>query len=85
MVGLPCGPSLGFINTVFLQLFNHPETRKILKLVDPKKEEKLLHYLAKISNLLSKQCKIESSDIKLIVELFFNQYSDFEVAMCPNV
>ena len=77
MIGLPSGPNLGFINTVFLQLFNHADTRKILKLVDDSKEDKLFHYLAKISNLLSKQCKVESCDIKLIIELFFNQYADF--------
>ena len=38
MIGLPNGPNLGFINTVFLQLFNHRDTRKILKLVDDSKE-----------------------------------------------
>lgn len=71
LVGLPSGPNLGFINTVFLQLFNHKETKKILKMVDDSRDDKFFYCLAKVSNILSKQCKVESSDIKLIVELFF--------------
>ena len=49
------------------------------------REDKLFYCLAKISNLLSKQTKIESHDMKLIVELFFEQYLAFDVTMCFSV
>jgi hypothetical protein len=67
LVGLPSGPGLGFINTVFLQLFNHKETKKILKMVSENRDDKFYYCLAKICNLLSNQCKVESGDIKLII------------------
>lgn len=34
LVGLPSGPGLGFINTVFIQLFSNKEVRKLFKMVD---------------------------------------------------
>ena len=77
LVGLPNGPNVGFINTVFLQLFNHKEMKKVLKMVDETKDDKVFYCLARICNILSKQCKVENSDIKLIIELFFEQYCDF--------
>ena len=77
LVGLPNGPNLGFINTIFLQLFNHKETKKIFTMVDQTRDDKVFYCLARICSIISKQCKVESSDIKLVIELFFNQYADF--------
>lgn len=86
LVGLPCGSGLGFINSTFLQIFNNKEMCNFLKMLDISLcNDKLLYYLASLNNMLVKQLKIESSDIKVIVDLFLSKYIEFEVTMCPSV
>lgn len=67
LVGLPNGPGIGFINTVFIQLFNNKEVRKVLSIADSKRDDKFFYNLGKIYSLWSKQCKVEISDLKLLV------------------
>ena len=45
LVGLPNGPGIGFINTVFIQLFNNKEVRKVLSIADGKRDDKFFYNL----------------------------------------
>ena len=54
-------------------------------MADTTRDDKVFYCLAKILNILSKQCKVENADIKLIIELFFEKFCDFEVTMCLSV
>lgn len=85
LVGLPNGPGLGFINSVFQIFMNAKDIKKQLIMLDHNRTDKLIYCIARIHNLLVKQIKIESMDIKELVELYLSKYTDFEVGMSYNV
>jgi hypothetical protein len=56
--GLPSGPGLGFINSVFEVFTNNKDIVSQLIMMDQERNDKLVYNLAKIQNLVSKQAKV---------------------------
>ena len=83
--GLPIGPGLGFINSVFQVFINNKDIASQLIMMSQGRNDKLIYNLANIQNLVSKQARIQFGDIKNTVELFMSKYLDFEVSQSFNV
>ena len=56
--GLPSGPGLGFINSVFEVFINNKDIVSQLIMMNQGRNDKLVYNLANIQNLISKQARI---------------------------
>jgi hypothetical protein len=84
-MGLPSGPGLGFMNSVFQIFMSTKEMKNLLIMLDNNRSDKFIYCLARLNNLLSKQARIEVVDVKDLVELYLNKYNYFQVGMSYSV
>lgn len=54
-------------------------------MLDLNRDDLLIYNLAKLNSLIMKQARVQSIDIKELVENFLSQLNDFDVSMCFQV